>query len=121
MRSTYSPGGERLDHEAAARVRGGHRGRGAERRHEGARQRAAALVADHALDAAEGKARLLAWRMGVNAPGRPPEVWADTDATVNPTIAAAARNPVRRVIGFPRLAPLGSHREVHVLGKDLGA
>jgi hypothetical protein len=39
--------------------------------------------------------------MGEMPTAPPPLVWADTDATVDPTIAAAARSPVRRAIGFP--------------------
>ena len=76
-------GGERLDHEPAARVGRRQRHGGAERRDQRARERAAPLVADRPLDAAEIEAGLLA--------GRWRSVWADTDDTVNPTIAATAR------------------------------
>ena len=63
-------------------------------------ERPAAVVADDALDAAEDQARLLEDGRERRRPSRA-GVWADTDVTVNPTIAAAARSPVRRAIGFP--------------------
>src|SRR5262245_11381598 len=46
--------------------------------------------------------------------------WADADAAVNPRIAAAATNPVRRAM-LPPVILLGRHREIDVLRQDLRA
>jgi hypothetical protein len=47
-------------------------------------------------------------RTGVNTDGRAPIVWADIDVPVNPTIAAAARSPVRRAMdSLPDERPTG--------------
>src|SRR5882672_6693400 len=62
------------------------------------------------------------WRMGVNG-GLAGLVWADTDTDVNPTIAAAVRSPIRRAAmdsSCVESLSLRRHREVHVLGQDLG-